>query len=139
MITSTTKVNVGYREIIVENRLGGDRIVSPFYNNKLIASPFDPEDSRDESGVAYPWSYYWFCTKACEIPEGESTCEPVEIADGAECFIDANALFSTDIDTITIPGSELLQYLGTNNVYEIGCTISKGVRGQSSLTGRTKT
>jgi hypothetical protein len=86
MITSTTKVNVGYREIIVENRLGGDRIVSPFYNNKLIASPFDPEDSRDESGVAYPWSYYWFCTKACEIPEGESTCEPVEIADGAECY-----------------------------------------------------
>ena len=38
MITSTSKVNVGYREIIVENRLGGDRIVSPSDNNKLIAS-----------------------------------------------------------------------------------------------------
>ena len=138
-ITSTTKVNVAYREIIVEDRLGGDRIVSPFLTNSLVASPFDPEDSRDESGVAYPWSYYWFCTKACEIPDGESTCELVEIADGADCFTDASAMFATDTDTISIPGSDLLQYLGTNNMYEIGCTISKGVRGQSSLTGRTKT
>lgn len=138
-IISTTKVNVAYREIIVEGRLGADRIVSPVVTNSLVAAPFDPEDSRDENGVAYPWSYYWFCTKSCEIPVGKSTCEPVEIEDGTECFRDASAIFARDTDTIDIPGTNIFQYLGSNNVYEIGCTISKGVRGQATLTGRSKT